>query len=52
MDDYIEETPEEREAGRKFMRDAPAMVKAFLATESREEAEAIIKAFAEANKGG
>jgi DNA-binding MarR family transcriptional regulator len=52
MDDYIEETPEEREAGRKMMRDMPVMIEKFLKATSPEEAEAIIKAFAEANKGG
>jgi hypothetical protein len=42
MDDYIEETPEEREAGRKMMRDLPALVEKVLKATSREEAEAII----------
>jgi hypothetical protein len=42
MDDYIEETPEEREAGRKLMRDIPALVDKLLKTKSREEAEVIL----------
>jgi hypothetical protein len=42
MDDYYEETPEEREAGRKMMRDLPALVEEVLKATSREEAEAII----------
>jgi hypothetical protein len=41
-EDYYEETPEEREAGRKMMRDMPAMIEKFLKAKSREEAEAII----------
>jgi hypothetical protein len=41
-DDYIEETPEEREAGRKLMRDIPALVEKLLKAKSREEAEVIL----------
>lgn len=42
MDDYYEETPEEREAGRKMMRDIPALVGKLLKATSREEGEAIL----------
>ena len=42
MDDYVEETPEEREAGRKMMRDVTALVEKLLKGKSREEAEAIL----------
>jgi hypothetical protein len=42
MDDYYEETPEEREAGRKLLRDLTALTEKLLKTKSREEAEAIL----------
>ena len=42
MDDYYEETPEEREAGRRMMRDMPAMIEKVLKAKTREEAEAIL----------
>ena len=42
MDDYIEETPEEREAGRKMMLDTYAMVDALMAAQSEEEQKAIL----------
>jgi len=51
MDDY-EETPEEREAGRKFMRDAQAMVEALMATQSPKEQEAIVKSFTKEQTNG
>ncbi len=41
MDDY-EETPEEREAGRKMMQDVTALVEKLLKAKSREEGEAIL----------
>ncbi len=52
-EDYTEETPEEREAGRQFMRNIQAMVDAlmaaksdaFLAAETEEERYAILNAF-------
>jgi hypothetical protein len=50
MDDYYEETPEEREAGRKMMRDLPALVEKVLKATSREEAEAIIAEYEKEQK--
>ena len=41
-DDYYEETPEEREAGRKLLRDTTALVAKLLKAKSREEGEAIL----------
>ena len=41
-DDYYEETPEEREAGRKMMKDLTALVEKLLKAKSREEGEAIL----------
>lgn len=51
MDDYIEETPEEREAGRKMMRDIPTLVGKLLKTESPEEAEAILAEYKKEEPG-
>jgi hypothetical protein len=50
MEDYYEETPEEREAGRKMMRDLPALVEKVLKATSREEAEAIIAEYEKEQK--
>jgi hypothetical protein len=50
MDDYYEETPEEREVGRKMMREMPAMIEKFLKATSREEAEAIIAEYEKEQK--
>lgn len=47
MDDYIEETPEEREAGRRMMHETQAMVNALLAAETEEEQEAIFLSYIE-----
>jgi hypothetical protein len=50
MDDYIEETPEEREAGRKMMKDLTALVEKLLKAKSREEGEAIIAEYEKEQK--
>jgi hypothetical protein len=50
MDDYYEETPEEREAGRKMMKDLTALVEKVLKATSREEAEAIIAEYEKEQK--
>ena len=50
MDDYTEETPEEREAGRQMMRDMPAMIEKFLKAKTREEAEAILVEYKKENE--
>jgi len=49
-EDYTEETPEEREAGRKMMRDIPALVDKILKAKSRKEAEAIIAEYEKENE--
>lgn len=49
-DDYVEETPEEREAGRKFMRDIESLIEQVYAAETEEEAEAILDEFEKARK--
>ena len=41
-DDYVEETPEEREAGRKLMRELKTTIEKVYAAETKEEAEAIL----------
>jgi hypothetical protein len=50
MDDYTEETPEEREAGRKLLRDLTAMTEKFLKAKTREEAEAILVEYKKENE--
>ena len=45
MDDYADEMPEEREAGRKLMQDLEALLEKFYAAETKEEAEAILDEF-------
>ena len=50
IDKYVEETPEEREAGRKLMRNVVSLIEQVYAAETEEEAEAIIAEFDERMK--
>lgn len=45
IDKYVEETPEEREAGRKFMQNIVTLIEQVYAAETEEEAEAILDEF-------
>lgn len=50
VDKYVEETPEEREAGRKFMQNVVSLIEQVYAAETEEEAHAILDEFDERMK--